>query len=99
MLHRTLTVATIAIAALSTAACGSSAPSEGAHIRGTVSGLSTQNGRAVAVTSQGKSYWAALDKTGTFDLALPAGANASDDADDKGEKDKEDEGSRKGCGG
>ena len=76
MLYRTLAVAAVAALALSTTACGSSAPPEGAHIRGTVSGLSTQNGRAVAVTSQGKSYWAALDKTGTFDLALPAGVNA-----------------------
>lgn len=76
MLHRAFPIAAVAIAALSTAACSSSAPSEAAHIRGTVAGLSTQNGRAVAVTSQGKSYWAALDKTGTFDLALPAGAHA-----------------------
>ncbi|CAN5915391.1 hypothetical protein BH11MYX4_BH11MYX4_61520 [soil metagenome] len=76
MLHRTLTIAAVAAVALAATACGSSAPPEGAHIRGTVSGLSTQNGRAVAVTSQGKSYWAALDKTGAFDLALPAGVNA-----------------------
>lgn len=73
MLNRALIVAALAAC---TAACGSTPDNtDSAHIRGTVSGLSTQNGRAVGVTSRGKAYWSNIDAKGTFDLRVPAGTN------------------------
>jgi hypothetical protein len=71
MLQRTLA---ITIVLVSIAACGTASDkTDSAHLRGTVSGLSTQNGRAVAVTSQGKAYWTNLDAKGAFDLTVPSG--------------------------
>jgi hypothetical protein len=71
MLQRSLALTAVLVGVT---ACGSSS-TESAHIRGTVSGLTTQNGRVVAVTSQGKSYWSNLAANGAFDITVPAGTN------------------------